>query len=109
MLVARQGAKLGGYLIQHVHGEGCTIDDLSAEDTTVRSALLAEVTAIARKCGVHTVSMPCLATHPGKELLEQCGFRPRESSPVVLMALPQTNRVVPPENEWYLTSGDWES
>jgi hypothetical protein len=109
MLAARQGAKLGGYLIQHTHGEGCTIDDLFAEDTTVRGALLAEATAIARKRGAHTVSMPCLAAHPGKLLLEQSGFSPRESSPVILMALPRGTQVGPANDEWYLTSGDWES
>jgi hypothetical protein len=111
MLAARQGDKLCGYLIFHRTGEDSIVDDLLAEDDPVRSALLAEATAVARKQGVHTLSVPWLSTHAGRELLEQRGFRPRESSPVVLMALPQLiQRQVSPEiGEWCLTSGDWES
>ena len=110
MLTARQGGKLRGYLILHMNGEDCTIDDLLAEDDPVRSALLAEATAVARQRGVHTLSAPWLSTHPGRQLLEQCGFRPRESSPVVLLSLsrPTQRQVGPAKDEWYLTSGDWE-
>ena len=111
MLAARQGDKLRGYLILHMNGEDCMIDDLLAEDDAARSVLLAEATALGRKRQVHTLSAPWLSTHPGRQLLEKCGFRPRESSPVVLLALPQpTQRQVgPAKDEWYLTSGDWES
>ena len=111
MLAARQGDKLRGYLILHMNGEDCTIDDLLAEDDVARTALLTEATAVSRQRHVHTLSAPWLSTHPGRQLLEKCGFRPRESSPVVLLTLPQpTQRQAGPANdEWYLTSGDWES
>ena len=36
MLAARQGDKLRGYLILHMKGEDCTIDDLLAEDDAAR-------------------------------------------------------------------------
>jgi len=111
MLTARRGAKLCGYLILHMTGEDCTIDDLLAEDDAARVALLAEATATARHRRVHTLSAPWLSSHPGRKLLEKCGFRPRESSPVVLMTLPQgmDKRAGPAPAEWFLTHGDWES
>jgi GNAT superfamily N-acetyltransferase len=111
MLTARQGSRLGGYLIHHSNGEDWTIADLFAETDAARSALLTEATGIARERGAHTVSVAWLATHPGTVLLEQNGFRARESSPVVLVPLPQpAQRLVEPEKDrWFLTSGDWES
>jgi hypothetical protein len=109
MLTARQGARLGGYLIHHTEGENCTVNDLFAEDDSVRGALLTEATAVARKRRVHTLSVPWLASHPGTQLLEKCGFLARESSPVVLIALSQAHEVKPAGKSWYLTSGDWES
>ena len=111
MLTARKGSRFGGYLIYHWNEENCTIADLLAEDDAVRSLLLAEVTSVARSRRAHTVSVAWLAAHPGRHLLEECGFRSREASPVVLLALPRSakNQAGPAEEEWYLTSGDWES
>ncbi len=109
MLVARKGASLCGYLIRHVNGEGFTIDDLFAENNAARRALLAEATAVARQQPVQTVSMPWLAAHAGTSVLEQCGFRPRESSPVVVLPLGTQPSNGPTEDQWFLTSGDWES
>lgn len=111
MLTARQGPRLRGYLIHHANGEDWTVADLFAENDAARSVLLSEAAAIARKHGAHTLSVAWLATHPGRRLLEQNGFRARESSPVVLMALPQpAQRPVETEKDrWFLTSGDWES
>lgn len=111
MLTARRGSRFRGYLIHHSNGVDWTIADLFAEDDAARGVLLAEATAVARKHGAHTMSVAWLATHPGRRLLEENGFRPRESSPVVLVALPQPAQrpVEPGKDEWFLTSGDWES
>jgi hypothetical protein len=110
MLAARQGDKLLGYLILHMNGEDCTIDDLLAGDDQVRSALLSQSATVARRRGVHTLSAPWFSAHSGGQLLGQCGFRPRESCPVVLMTLPQPtqDQPGPATDEWYLTNGDWE-
>lgn len=109
MLAARQGNRLSGYLILHMNGEDCAIDDMLAEDDPVRSALLAAATAVARQRGVHTLSAPWMSTHPGRQLLEHCGFRPRESSPVIVLPLQQPAQSRGPAgDEWYLTGGDWE-
>jgi hypothetical protein len=110
MLTVRKRGRLAGYLVQHMNGEDCTIDDLMAKDDDARRTLLAEATAIARKRRVHTLSAPWLSTHPGCQVLEQCGFQPRESSPVVLLTLPPSSDGSGTSiNEWLLTSGDWES
>jgi hypothetical protein len=111
MLTARRGSSFYGYLIYHSNEEDWTIADLFAKDDASCNVLLAEATAVARKHGAHTLSVAWLATHPGRRILEQNGFRARESSPIVLMALPQqSQRSVEPERDrWFLTSGDWES
>lgn len=107
MLTARHGARLCGYLIHHANGDEHVIADLVTENHEVGSLLLAEVTALARERCAHTLSAPWLATHSGKRLLETCGFRPRESSPVVVLAL-SGDPVEPQKDQWLLTSGDWE-
>jgi GNAT superfamily N-acetyltransferase len=108
MLTARQGSRLCGYLIQHSLGEDYSIADLFAEDDETRCALLGQAVRTARRRRIHTLSIPWLAAHPGTLLLENCGFRPRESSPVVLLPLP-IQRQTSPGEDWFLTSGDWES
>jgi hypothetical protein len=110
MLTARQSGKLRGYLVQHINGEDCTIDDLMSPDDTVLRALLTQATLVARRRSVHTLSAPWLSTHSGRQRLEECGFRPRESSPVVVLALPQgtQHHARSAKDEWYLTGGDWE-
>ena len=112
LLTARHKSDLHGYLIHHSNGEDCVIDDLVAENDAVRRALLAKTVALARERGVHTLSSPWLDSHPGTQLLEKCGFRPREASPVVLLAFAggEQRQIGPAESRcWYLSHGDWES
>jgi len=107
MLVARQGGMLGAYLIYHTLGEDYTIDDLLGSDDSVCSGLLVAATGIARANRAHTLSAPWLSSHGGRRLLQEHGFRPRESSPVVTITLqPTANRQL---GGWHLTHGDWES
>jgi len=108
LLAARRSEKLVGYLILHMHGEGCFIDDLMAEDTRAKEALLARATALALERQVHTLSAPWMAVHRDRQMFEQCGFRAREPRPVVLIGLPSTTALAPFE-DWLLTNGDWES
>jgi hypothetical protein len=112
MLTARNGGgKLCGYLVHHRDGENSAIDDLAGDSDAVRRDLVIETIALARNQQVQTLSAPWLAAHPGRQILESCGFRPRESSPVVLMTSVQAgqrtaNKSIP---SWYLTNGDRES
>jgi hypothetical protein len=110
MLTARGGSKLQGYLIQHIEKGDCTIDDLMAEDDAVRCDLLAESIAVSRARGVETLSAPWLSSHHGRDLLRKCGFRPRESHPVVLLSWPGiASGDGWDKGQWFLAHGDWES
>ena len=111
LITARRASALCGYLILHVNGEHCSVDDLFAEDDTVRKVLLGEATSLARQLLADTLSVPWLATHPGRLLLEESGFRARESSPVVLLALSGSSedQSGAAGDEWFLTQGDGES
>lgn len=110
-LTARKNGRLCGYLIYHWAGDGATVVDLLGEDNKACKALLVETIAIMRRRGVSILSAPFLGSHAGREILEDCGFRPRESSPVILLSLPWTakhqGRQIP--DAWYLTHGDRES
>jgi hypothetical protein len=108
---ARRGAKLCGFLIYSLVGQDAFIVDLLAEEDAAIKALLVETVANMRRHGVTTVSAPFLPTHPGRELLEACGFQPREASPVVLLTFPgkSEGQRMKTASQWYLTHGDRES
>jgi len=111
LLTARQEGRLCGYLIYHRAGEDATVVDLFAEQSQVVKALLVETIAAMRNCGVHTLSTPLLESHGSRKILEDCGFQPRESAPVVLLGLPwpANHRAAQGADLWYLTHGDRES
>ena len=110
-LTARKDGTLCGYLIYHWAGEDATVVDLFAKDEQVSKALLVETVEMTRSCGVQTLSAPFLESHPGRAIFEDCGFQPRESSPIVVLNLPW-NASHPGgqiADHWYLTHGDRES
>lgn len=111
LLTARKGAELCGFLIYHLEGEDAVIVDLLGETESALKALLVEAIEIARSHRVHTLSAPFLPSQGGTNLLEDCGFEPRESSPVILLNLPWSteSRENCDANRWYLTHGDRES
>lgn len=111
LLTARKNGKLCGYLIYERAGEDATVADLFAEESSVCKALLVETITIARRAGVHTLSAPFLSSHPSRKILEDCGFQPRESTPVMLLGLPWARNVQVDRgtDQWYLTHGDRES
>ena len=111
ILTARKDGTLCGYLIYHWAGEDATVVDLFAEDEQVSKALLVEAIEMTRSCGVQTLSAPFLGSHPGREVLDDCGFQPRESSPIVVLNLPWSASHPGSQiaDHWYLTHGDRES
>jgi len=111
MLTARQDDRLGGYLVYHREEQSLQIDDLLAEGDDARRTLLLKAVAIGREHRVDTLSATWLSSHPGSQLLRKCGFRPRESRPVILLSLPQLGRSrgCEPKDPWYLMDGDRES
>jgi hypothetical protein len=110
MLTARQDGRLRVYIVFHTEGENGTVDDLLAGGDAVRCALLEELTDVVRQRGVHKLSALSMAEHPGSALLEQSGFRARESSPVVLLRSPgQPSQNGCGSPSWYLSAGDPEA
>jgi GNAT superfamily N-acetyltransferase len=111
MWTARAAGKLCGFLVYHLDSGDASIVDLLAEGDGVIKALLLETVAQARDQNVNTLSFPFLNAHPGRKLLENCGFRPREASPVVLLASQGKpgRQVGDAAIPWYLTHGDRES
>ncbi len=110
-LTARRKGRLCGYLIYDWSGEDGTVVDLLAEEDQICTALLIETIAIMRRYGANTLSAPFLGLHVGREIFEYCGFQPRESTPVMVLALPwaANRRVDQGADGWYLTHGDRES
>ncbi len=111
LLTARKNARLCGYLIFHWESEDATIVDLLAEEEQVSKALLVETVAIMRRCRVYTLSAPFLGSCSGREIFEDCGFRPRESSPVIVLRMPGAANPHGDQvaDHWYLMHGDRES
>jgi hypothetical protein len=111
LLTARKGGELCGFLIYYLDGEDAVIVDLLAEADAALKALLLEAIEIARRHRVHTLSVPFLPSQAEENLLEDCGFKPRESSPVILLNLPWSAKdgKNSDANRWYLTHGDRES
>jgi hypothetical protein len=109
-LTARKDGRLCGFLIYHWAGEDATVVDLFAEGDPVSKALLVETITIMRRKAVSTLSAPFLS-HAGREILEDCGFQPRESAPVILLTLPWAANRQDDQgaDHWYLTHGDRES
>jgi hypothetical protein len=111
-LTARKNGTLCGYLIYHWAGKDATVVDLFSEEEQVSTALLIETIAVTRGYGVNTLSASFLKSHPNRKILEDCGFRPRESSPVVVLTLPWDASFAASgqlADHWYLTHGDRES
>jgi GNAT superfamily N-acetyltransferase len=111
MLTAREGVTLRGFLIYYSEEDHRYIVEFQASDAAAHKALLRSAIKIAREEGFHTLNAPWLSAHPGRRLLESYGFRPRESTPVVMLGLPQTKNDGPDymTRGWFLTAGDRES
>jgi hypothetical protein len=111
LLTARKEGQLCGFLIFHLAGEDGAVVDLLGQDDAVCKALLVETIEIGRHRGVNTLSAAFLSSHGRRRLLEEYGFRPRESSPVVLLTLPWggSREQKQDAGRWYLTHGDRES
>jgi len=109
MMAVREGERLLGYLVQHTNGASCIVDDLVTGDPEAGAALLEHATVLARERGLDNLCAPWLSKHAGRLLLAQCGFHPRESSPVILLPLPWRRQAPESTSTWRLTAGDWES
>jgi hypothetical protein len=111
MLTARENAELRGFLIYHLFEGDAFINELHGQSDAASRALIDWAIEKVREEGVHTVSAQWISTQCGRQLLEESGFHPRESRPVVLLGLPHMDGCSTQSQtlSWYLTEGDRES
>lgn len=111
ILATRREGTLVAYAVFLQDGEqGRIVDLFGVDEPAVLSDLVTAAVSILRQRGVITVSAPILASHPHAALLENLGFRARESYPVVIYVPPHapTSTLVQGKS-WYLVDGDRES
>lgn len=101
ILTARRGGELLGYAAFMHAGTDALLADLSAREEGTTRLLLDDLAARMKARGAVTLSAPVLASHPLIPQLERSGFRPRESTPVLIHARPDPAPAQP------LTCGDW--
>ncbi len=110
IFTARSRGTLVAYAVVATHPEAPTVVDLfGASDRKVIETLLAGVARELRARGALTMSVTILSTHPWADCVRRLGFRPRESSPVVLYAREASTIAQLTESTWLLTWGDRDS
>jgi GNAT superfamily N-acetyltransferase len=109
ILTARVRGRLVGYSVVTTGAENaCLVDVFGVPEHRIITALAKSTVAWLRPRGHGSVSFWLTDSHPWAALLRGLGFRPRESSPIVLhapAASPWTARAIDPSH-WFLTSGD---
>ena len=115
MLTARGQSGLRGYLVLHIDGDQCIVDDLVTAEDSVAGELLAETSTMARARGLQSLSVLWLSTHSRRHLLRDCGFHPRDSQQIVLLKFPLphpgagSDSGAASDELWYLALGDWDN
>ena len=85
IMAARQGGKLVAYLVFIDHGDDAqVVDFLGGHDEDVASALVSGLVAELRSRGILSINVSLLTTDTRKSSFYRMGFRPRESSPLVI-------------------------
>jgi Acetyltransferase (GNAT) domain len=84
VLAARRGREVEGYTVFTRTGPDPLVVDLVAREESTARLLLDEATGLLRARACVTLSIPASSSHPLVPLLLRSGFRPRESSPVIL-------------------------
>ena len=109
-LEAREGNRLGGYLLFRVEGESASIKDVfPPHDETVARDLIAAMIREGRKRGLKSASVTTLEGNPWDARFAEFGFRRRpDSSQMFAYASPGCpwRDVVLDKQSWFLTVGD---
>jgi hypothetical protein len=111
IITARRDGRLVGYVVWNHAGEDASIVDLfGEEDRGIVRRLAAEVTALALKRGVMTISVSMNEAHPWRSLFSEMGFRLRDSAPIMIIPSKTfTHKIDPQLRGWYLMQGDRDS
>ena len=112
ILTLRRNSSLRGYAVfTQSRDAGSLVDLFGVQDEAAMSTLLVGLVTLLRQRRVATVSVRLLDSHPWVALLTRLGFRPRESSP--LMVYPPGHAVQVSEalkgQPWFLMHGDRDS
>jgi GNAT superfamily N-acetyltransferase len=110
ILAARRGGELLGYAAFTQTGPDALLADLFAREDRTTKLLLDELTALLRARDAVTLSVPALSSHPLIPHLLRSGFRPRETSPVILHRRPEPGATEDLDcGDWPLLYGDRDS
>ena len=109
IVTARHGGSLAGYAVFQIAEACANVVDLVGESgSAVVPELLTALLRMLRASGAITVSFPLLSNHPWIAMLRRLGFRPRESTPVLMggsansLGLAHLGR----GGSWHLVDGD---
>lgn len=112
MLVARDRERVVGYVVFAGDREDATVIEMFGEtDRAVVRGLVTALLKLLRERNIMTVSAPLSSSHPWAEMLQQHGFRRRESVPIVIYRAPQFGCQFNGADEaaWWFASGDRDS
>jgi hypothetical protein len=111
IITARRDGRLVGYVVWTHAGEDASIVDLfGEEDPEMVRHLIAEITALALKRGMMTLSVSMNEAHPWHSLLSELGFRLRDSAPIMIIPSKTFAQKIDPQlTGWYLMQGDRDS
>lgn len=112
MLVARSRGRVVGYVIFIADREDATVIEMFGEtDRAVVRGLVTALLKLLRERNIVAVSASLSSSHPWVEMLQEQGFRRRESVPIVVYWAPQFGCQVNGVDEtmWWLASGDRDS
>jgi len=111
MTARRDGCLVAYAVFTHADQDAVLADLFGSDDPVIISSLVSGVVGLLRKRGIVTVSVPMLESHPWGTLLHSLGFRPRETSPVVLYLAPhsQLKHAIHEGKDWFLMHGDRDS
>ena len=108
ILTVRKKGALTGYVVFTQQGEDASISDCVVNgDRHTTRALLHELVSLLRGRNAGLVNVPILEDHPLATILLELGFRPRESSPMVVY--PPSYTAGHPTVQWHIMSGDRDS
>ena len=111
-LVAREAGRLTGYAIFTHNAEDAILVDLfGIKQESIFGRLLGFLAKHLQKRGAATISAPIVEGHPWRNVLQEAGYRVRETSPfVVCPGTSSTAQVFKtPRGPWYLMHGDRDS
>jgi hypothetical protein len=111
ILTARRSGRLTGYVVYTKDVEEASIADLCCvEEPAVIARLLSGAVDRLGRAGAATISLNAGESHPWQATFHRAGFRPRESSPVVIYTRPRGALTAADFREkWYLMRGERDS